>query len=254
MRCRRTKLIDLHPRPHANLRRSRRPVFARTYCWTVTLTNIIARGWKDPKSNACVVAKPECDPAVTLRTAVSLRAERWRLIDAAQTENADRGGDAHLPANDHVERRAAALSQTELLYSRSSNLPESLTKLRRVSAPTQVRNLGKPGRRRERPIRTVTGSSPRAIWFRGNWRPRLGEPRDQIELPDSLIAVSMWQSIVASSTRLISPLLVEVAIARSDQGRKGGRTRRREIHRSCPVSTAEKERVTAGCELATLQQ
>ena len=88
-------------------------MFARTYCWTVTLTPIIARGWKGPKTNARVVAKPECENAVTLRTAVSLRAERWRLSGAAQTENADRGGDAHLPANDKVERRGYALPVNE---------------------------------------------------------------------------------------------------------------------------------------------
>ena len=50
---------------------------------------------------------------MTLRTAVSFRAERWRLSDAAQTENADRGGDAHLPANDKVERRGYALPVNE---------------------------------------------------------------------------------------------------------------------------------------------
>ncbi len=60
-----------------------------------------------------MVAKPECDPAVTLRTAVNLRAERWRLSDAAQTENANRGGDAHTPANDKVERRGSALPVNE---------------------------------------------------------------------------------------------------------------------------------------------
>jgi len=71
-----------------------------------------------------VVAKPECEPAATLRTAISLRAERCRLSDAAQTENADRGGDAHLPANVRVERHAAALSRPELIYPDSSTLPD----------------------------------------------------------------------------------------------------------------------------------
>ena len=60
-----------------------------------------------------MLAKPECEPAATLRTAISLRAERCRLSDAAQTENADRGGDAHLPANDKVERRGYALPVNE---------------------------------------------------------------------------------------------------------------------------------------------
>ncbi len=71
-----------------------------------------------------MVAKPERDLAATLRTAVSFRAERWRVSDAVPTKIADRGGDAHLPANVQVERHVAALPQPELIYLDSSTLPD----------------------------------------------------------------------------------------------------------------------------------
>jgi len=48
-----------------------------------------------------------------MEIAAGLDAKRRRLSDAAQTENADRGGDAHLPANDKVERRGYALPVNE---------------------------------------------------------------------------------------------------------------------------------------------
>ena len=67
---------------------------------------------------------PKCERAAELGIAVGLDTKRRRLTDAAPTKIADRGGDAHLPANVRVERHAAALSRPELIYPDSSTLPD----------------------------------------------------------------------------------------------------------------------------------
>jgi hypothetical protein len=57
--------------------------------------------------------KPKCERTAELEISAGLDSKRWRLSDAAQTEIADQGGDAHLPANDKVERRGYALPVNE---------------------------------------------------------------------------------------------------------------------------------------------
>ena len=65
------------------------------------------------KSSARAVVNPKCERAAELEISAGLDTKRRRLTDAAPTKIADRGGDAHLPANDKVERRGYALPVNE---------------------------------------------------------------------------------------------------------------------------------------------
>ena len=56
---------------------------------------------------------PKCERAAELKISAGLDTKRRRLSDAAPTKIADLGGDAHLPANDKVERRGSALPVNE---------------------------------------------------------------------------------------------------------------------------------------------
>ena len=63
---------------------------------------------------------PKCERAAELKISAGLDTKRRRLSDAAPTKIADRGGDAHLPANDEVERRGASPASNEGTLSQSS--------------------------------------------------------------------------------------------------------------------------------------